>query len=161
MAEKDEELFRQGWELFTRIFMKYDALEKSPLDLGSGERFSATQIHLVEAVGKGKGKTVTGLSQYFMVTKGAISQTVSQLVKMGYLRRVKRADNDKEILLELSDKGWAAFELHERYNQTTIAELNQLKEKYNPDEMQAFISILNDVDQILSGFVVEEKKRSL
>jgi DNA-binding MarR family transcriptional regulator len=159
VTENDEELIRRGWEIVTRIFMKYDALEKSPLDLGTGDRFSATQIHLVEAVGKGKGKTVTTLSQYFMVTKGAISQTVSQLVKMGYLMRVKRADNDKEVLLELSEKGWAAFELHERYNQTTIAELNRLKEKYSPDELQAFIDILNDVDQLLTGFVVEEKQR--
>jgi DNA-binding MarR family transcriptional regulator len=159
MSESDHDLIRQGWEIFTRIFMKYDALEKSPLDLGAGEPFSATQIHMIEAVGKGKGKTVTALSHYFRVTKGAISQTASQLVNLGYLTRIKRANNDKEIILELSEKGWLAFDLHEKYNQSTVAELYQLEEKYSREELQAFINILNDVDQMLMGFVSEEKQR--
>lgn len=159
MSESDHDLIRQGWEIFTRIFMKYDALEKPPLVLETGDAFSATQIHMIEAIGKGRGKTVTALSHHFMVTKGAISQTISQLVNMGTLTRIKRANNDKEIILELSEKGWLAFDLHEKFNQSTVAELYRLEEKYSREEIQAFINILNDVDQMLMGFVSEEKQR--
>ncbi len=159
MVNTDQELFRQGWEIFTRIFMKYDVLEKSPLDLGIGEKFNATQIHLIEAIGKGKGRTVTALSHYFMVTKGAISQIVSQLHKMGYITKTKRVGNDKEIILELTEKGWMAFNRHEKYNQPTIAELLKLQEKYSQEEIQAFLSILTDIDKMLMGFVMEEKQR--
>ena len=150
---------REGWELFTRMFMKYDVLEKSPLDLGTGDRFSGAQIHLVEAIGKGKGETVTALSHYFMVTRGAISQIVSQLHKMGYLTKAKRVGNDKEIILHLTEKGWLAFDGHEKYNQATVTELMQLREKYSQAELQVFIRILNDVDRMLMGFVVEETQR--
>ena len=159
MAKTDQDLMRQGWELFTRIFLKYDVLQKSPVDLGTGDRFNGAQIHMIEAIGKGYGQTVTALSGYFMVTKGAVSQIVSRLHALGYVAKTKRAGNDKEIILELTDKGWLAFRRHEAYNESTVAGLRQLRNKYSQAEILAFLNILNDVDQLLLGVVAEEKER--
>lgn len=159
MTEKDQDLLRQGWDLFTRMFMKYDVLEKSPVDIGSGDRFNGAQIHMIEAIGKGHGKTVTALSGYFMVTKGAVSQIVTRLHKMGYVTKTKRKGNDKEIILELTGKGRVAFDMHEKYNESTVAELMKLRQKYSPEDILVFLNILNDVDRMLMGFVAEEKKR--
>jgi len=159
MAETDQELLREGWELFTRMFMKYDVLEKAPVDFGDGQRFNGAQIHMIEAIGKGYGKTVTGLSDYFMVTKGAVSQIVSWLHKMGYVSKIKRKGNDKEIILELTGKGEQAFEAHEKYNGSTVAKMMQLRQKYSQAEIVAFLNILNDVDHMLMSFVEDEKKK--
>jgi len=159
MTEMDQDLLRQGWELFTRIFMKYDILEKSPVDIGTGERFNGAQIHMIEAIGKKYGMTVTALSGYFMVTKGAVSQIVTRLHKMGYVTKTKRKGNDKEIILELTGKGRVAFDMHEKYNESTVAELMKLRQKYSPEDILVFLNILNDVDRMLMGFVAEEKKR--
>ena len=65
-------IMQDGLAIFTRILMKYDALEKEPLDMGNGEKLSAVNIHTIEAIGKEYGKTVTTLSEYFMITKGAV-----------------------------------------------------------------------------------------
>lgn len=157
--ETDEDLLREGWELFTRIFMKYDVLEKSPVDFGAGHRFYGAQIHMIEAIGKGYGNTVTALSGYFMVTKGAVSQIISRLHKMGYVAKTKRKGNDKEIILKLTEKGRTAFRLHEKYNESTVTQLMQLREKYSQAEIAAFLSILNEVDRMLMTVVAEEKKR--
>ena len=159
MTEMDQDLLRQGWELFTRIFMKYDVLEKSPVDIGTGERFNGAQIHMIEAIGKKYGKTVTALSGYFMITKGAVSQIVTKLYKMGYVTKTKKKGNDKEIILDLTEKGRKAFEIHEKYNESTMPELMKLGQKYSHEEILAFLNILNDVDRMLMGFVAEEKKK--
>ena len=158
MPENDQDLMRGGWEIFTRIFMKYDILEKAPIDLGTGDKLNAAQVHMIEAIGKGCGNTVTRLSAYFIVTKGAVSQIVSRLHQLGYIAKTKRQGNDKEIILELTGKGRAAFALHEKYNEATVAALMQLREKYSPAEIQAFLSILSDIDGMLLGFVSEERK---
>jgi DNA-binding MarR family transcriptional regulator len=68
---------REGWELLTRLLMKYDLMAKIPFDCGR-ERISRTQLHMIEAIGKGRGRTVTSLADYFMVTKGAVSQVVKK-----------------------------------------------------------------------------------
>lgn len=150
---------QQGWDLFTRIFMKYDVLQKSPVDLGAGDRFNGAQIHMLEAIGKGRGKTVTELSHYFMVTKGAVSQIVSRLHARGFVAKTKREGNDKEIILELTDNGQRAFWRHETYNAATVAAVSHLMNKYSQAEIQAFLNILNDVDKMLLGFVAEAKNR--
>jgi DNA-binding MarR family transcriptional regulator len=157
--EKDQDLLQEGWGLFTRIFMKYDVLEKEPIDIGNGDKLNAAQIHLIEAVGKGYGKTVTTLSGYFMITKGAVSQVVSKLHEMGYVAKTKRKGNDKEIILELTEKGWMAFVIHEKYNESTISDLMQFRDKYSEGEIVSFLKILNDIDHLLSKFITEEKKK--
>ncbi len=159
VTEKDQHLLQEGWALFTRIFMKYDILEKSPIDLGTGEKLSAVHVHMIEAIGKGYGITVTALSGYFMITKGAVSQVISKLQKMGYVNKTKRKGNDKEIILRLTEKGQGVFELHEKNNASTISDLMKLKEKYSQAEILAFLNILNDVDGLLSKFIAEEKQQ--
>ena len=159
MTEMEKELVRQGWELFTRIFMKYDILEKSPIDLGTGDKLNAAQIHMIEAIGKGYGETVTTLSDHFMITKGAVSQIVTKLHSLRYITKTKRSGNDKEIILKLTDKGQLAFDLHEKYNRSTLNNVTQLMEKYSQEDVQAFLKILKDIDLMLTGFIEEEKKK--
>jgi len=157
MTKTDQDLMRQGWELFTRMFMKYDVVQKSPVDLGTGDRFNGAQVHMLEAIGQGRGRTVTELSGYFMVTKGAVSQIVSRLTAMGYVAKTKRAGNDKEIILKLTGKGRLAFRRHAAGNEATVAELMQLRKKYSRAEIAAFLNILSDVDRMLLGAVAEQK----
>src|SRR5215470_1752708 len=114
-----EKLMVEGQAVFNRIFLKHEALEKEPLDLGNGDKLHGSQIHMIEAIGKEYSKTVTKLSEYFKVTKGAVSQIVSKLHKDGYLTRTKQTGNDKEIILGLTKKGWKAFDVHETLNETT------------------------------------------
>ena len=159
MTDTEKELLEKGWALFTRIFMKYDILEKTPIDLGTGDKLSAVHVHTIEAIGKHYGNTVTTLSSYFMVTKGAVSQVITRLYQKGYVRKTRRKGNDKEIILELTVKGRRAFDLHEQYNAATLADMQHLSDKYSPAELQSFINILSDIDGMLVKFVAEEKKQ--
>ena len=159
MNTTDLERLQEGWAIFTGIFMKYDILEKAPIDLGTGDKLNAAQIHMLESIGKGYGRTVTSLSDHFMITKGAVSQIVSKLHKLGYITKTKRKGNDKEIILELTSKGQMAFGLHEKYNEGTLEDLMRLREKYSQEELQAFLNILKDIDGMLMKFVTVEKKR--
>ena len=124
MNDKTKDFMQEGLALFTRILMKYDVIEKEPLDMGNGERLPASHIHMIEAIGKEYGKTVTTLSEYFMITKGAVSQMISKLHKDGYVSKIKKKGNDKEIILELTKKGWKAFELHEKLNESAMGNLD-------------------------------------
>lgn len=152
-------MIQQGLALFTRILMKYDALEKEPLDMGNGDKLHASHIHTIEAIGKEYGKTVTALSEYFMITKGAVSQVISKLHKNGYISKIKKKGNDKEIILELTKKGWKAFELHEKINGAVMDDLMQVGDKYSSAEVTSFLKMLGDIDLLFSQFIANEKKK--
>jgi DNA-binding MarR family transcriptional regulator len=159
MEKKLKILIQEGVALFTRILMKYDVMEKVPIDIGDGYRLNASHIHMIEAVGKGYGKTVTALSGYFMITKGAVSQIISKLYNKGYITKTKRKGNDKEIILELTEKGWKAFECHEEYGETAMNDVMQIGNKYDEGELNSFLNILKDIDLLFGKFIAEEKKK--
>jgi len=152
-------IMQDGLAIFTRILMKYDALEKEPLDMGNGEKLSAVNIHTIEAIGKEYGKTVTALSEYFMITKGAVSQVITKLHKDGYVSKAKKKGNDKEVILELTKKGWKAFELHEKLNEAAMGDWTQIRNKYSADEAASFLRILGDIDLLFSQLIANEKKK--
>lgn len=161
MNENDKELMQEGWALFTRIFMKYDILEKEPINIGEGDKLYAAHAHMIEAVGKGYGETVTSLSDYFMITKGAVSQIISKLYSKGYITKTKRKGNNKEVILKLTNKGWKAFEHHEKNGESTMDELIQIRNKYDEGELRSFLNILNDIDLLFSKFIAEGKKKDV
>ena len=143
---KQTKLIQKGFEAITRIFMKYDVLGKRPVDIGNGIKISASNIHTIEAIGKGYGTTVTSLSNYFMITKGAVSQVVSKLQKDGYIK--KTDSNSKTIILELTDLGKLANKYHDKYNEAFLQKLVLLENKYSISEIESFINILTEIDGI-------------
>lgn len=132
---------------FTRIFMRYDALQKRPIEVESGTSLPAAQIHTIEAIGKGHGQTVTTLATHFAISKSAVSQIVAKLVQQGYLLRTKAKGNDKEVLLRLTPKGRKAFQKHERTLAASLSGVLALEKHYSVPEIQSFVSILGDVDR--------------
>jgi len=147
---KQTKLIQKGFEVITRIFMKYDILGKRPVDIGNGIKINASNIHTIEAIGKGYGNTVTSLSNYFMITKGAVSQVVSKLQNDGYIKKIE--SNSKTVILELTDLGKSANKYHDKYNESIIQKLVLLENKYSFSEIEAFMSILTDIDEIFGEY---------
>lgn len=156
----DASLAREANSLFDRIFMKYHIIEKKPYDIGDGNKLFAAQMNMIEAIDKNFGKTVTTLSEYFMISKGAVSQIVTKLSINGYISKTKKEDNDREIILTLTDKGRKVLEFNKAYDEVAVKEMAKLRKKYSTEELHSFLSILKDVDVVLGELIAEEKKKS-
>lgn len=141
---------REGQELLTKLLMKYDLMSKTPFDCGR-ERISRSQLHMIEAIGKGYGRTVTSLADYFMVTKGAVSQVIKKLCCGGFVAKEK--GEGKEILLRLTKKGLRAFDLHESYADA-LPELAAFAANYSEKEIRIFLRVLRDLDEMSSRIFV-------
>jgi DNA-binding MarR family transcriptional regulator len=161
MTAKERMLMREGQELFTRILMKFDLMEKIPFVFGR-EPISRAQLHMIEAIGKGYGTTVTALAEYFMITKGAVSQLVSKLCAKDFVFKSKSSGGGKEIPLELTKKGWEAFRVHEGYNEFG-PDIVAFSKKYTEEELRAFLGVLRGLDEFSGTLftVLAEKGKKL
>jgi DNA-binding MarR family transcriptional regulator len=159
MDGKKEALIGEGWAFFTRLLLKSDFAERQPVDFGGAVKLNAAHIHIIEAIGKEYGNTVTSLSGYFRITKGAVSQIVTKLFKAGFIRKIKRKGNDKEIILELTPKGWKAFAAHEKRNEASMRYLIQTGKKYSEREIRSFLTILKEIDRLFDGFPAGAQNR--
>jgi DNA-binding MarR family transcriptional regulator len=157
MTEKAKRRWMQeGTALFDRMFMKYEVMQKKPLDLGNGVKIHSAQIHMIEAVGKGYGNTVTALSGFFMITKGAVSQIVTKLCTEGYVRKTRKTGNDKEIILKLTEKGWKTFRRHREYDKPAVRGIQRIGKRYSEQEIRSFLDILEDIDRIFGRYTGKE-----
>jgi DNA-binding MarR family transcriptional regulator len=154
MAHKDKYV-QKGFEVFTKMFMKYDIFGSRPLDIGGGIKMNASSVHTIEAIGKSYAKTVTSLSEYFMITKGAVSQVISKLHKEGYIRKVP--GNNKEVILELTDSGRQVVKSHDKYNRSVVKKIKAIEDKYSQKEWESFLNILTNVDTLFAEFIEEIK----
>lgn len=103
-------------ETFLRIINKFKTLEKIPIDHGTGDLLYASEINTLEIIGKCSGINMTQLAQKRGVTKGAVSQIVSKLVKKQLVSKNQAPGSDKELSLRLTRAGEIAFENHEKFH---------------------------------------------
>lgn len=109
-----------------KLVNQYNKLEKMPFDTGLGDFLYPSELNMIEAIQSGKGKTVTELCEHFGITKGAVSQTISKLIKRGYVSKERSIHNRKEVLIELTEKGKTAFDRHEEFHRQMDESMTQL-----------------------------------
>ncbi|MFH2063940.1 MAG: MarR family transcriptional regulator [Pseudomonadota bacterium] len=139
---------------FYRLMNKLNELEKSAYDFGVEEKLYPSEIHTIEAIGNNSGINVTELAKNLCITKGAVSQMIGKLHKRGFINRVRSMDNDKEVLLILTDKGKKAFEGHERFHNGMYTDFAGLL-KTIPNEQ---IDFLKTVLEAAESYIEQYRK---
>jgi DNA-binding MarR family transcriptional regulator len=104
-------------ETFLRIINKFRELEKIPIDHGTGDLLYASEINTLEIIGDSPGINLTQLAQKKGVTKSAVSQIVTKLVKKQLVAKNQSPDHEKVFFLELTDLGKVAYENHEKFHE--------------------------------------------
>lgn len=136
-------------ETFLRIINKFKALEKIPIDHGTGDLLYASEINTLELIGKFSGINMTQLARKRGVTKGAVSQTVTKLVKKQLVTKNQAPDNDKVLSLELTKAGKVAFENHEKFHAKYDS---PIIDKLNGMSAEQF-TLITDTFEMLEGTI--------
>ena len=97
-----------------RVANKLRVINKNSFDYGTGESINTFDIHIIDAIGRGYGRNVTDLADWFYVTKGAISQVVSRLNQGGYINKDRNPVYCREVVLSLTAKGEIALSGYEK-----------------------------------------------
>jgi len=145
-------LFQDIAAQFVRVMNTYNALEKTPLDFGTNELLYPSEIHTIEAIGKNHGINVTELGDTLGVTKGAVSQKVTRLVRKGLVTKVKAPFSEKEVSLKLTDKGWMAFEGHEKFHMGIYADFIKHIDAFSVDEVKRFGEIMKKLGDHIESY---------
>lgn len=143
----DQSRYQNLLPLLWSFLRKLNRLQAAPRDYGLGELLSAAEIHTLEAIGKHPGSNVSDLARLMEVTKGAMSQTLDRLAGKGLLARRRREGNGKEVLPELSARGWQAFAGHEAYHARFDSGLAAELEELSPTEYAFLERILRRLNQ--------------
>ncbi len=106
-----------------RVARGFEEFNKKPRDYGTGDLLFPSEMSVIKATGETSSDNITKLSNKLGVSKSAVSQIVKKLEKKKYIRRYKSEGNNKEVLLELLDKGTVALRKDRLYHNTVDAPL--------------------------------------
>jgi DNA-binding MarR family transcriptional regulator len=140
---------------FTRTNNKLNRLEKRAVNFGTGEKLFASELHVIEAVGKKQTNTVTALCSQFGVTKGAVSQIISKLEKKGCVLKERNREDGKEIDISLTEKGWEAFKFHEDLHKEMDKELFEFIKTIPENRLSDFLELLVHIEKYVDRFLAK------
>jgi DNA-binding MarR family transcriptional regulator len=136
-------------DLMHKLSSKIQNREKRPNDFGTGDILYRFEIHVINAIYKNPQTTVSELSKILCVTKGAISQIISKLIRKDFITRVKDPVSNKKIYLTVTQKGTFIAERHIMFHKKMIAEMAGMLGDNKKETIALFLKFLRTLDSKL------------
>ena len=141
---------------FERAFHKYAAYESQPHDFGVGFPLTQNEIHAVVVVCENEGMSLGELAKRRGVTKGAMSQLVSRLVRKGLLVKETAAHSASCVALRPTELGRKAHNNHSQARKTMGKTIDQeLFSDMGEEEMKRIAQKLNRFAELLDAEMEE------
>lgn len=90
--------------------------DKYTNDYGTGELYTALEVHTVSRIEDHPGISVTEIAEQTNRTKGAVSQIITKLESKGLIRREKNPENPRKVCLYVTPEGLELSRKHKEYD---------------------------------------------
>lgn len=135
---------------FKRLIHILTTGKKTSKEYGGVPLYKA-EVHILEIIGKNPGITGSDIAKKMEVTKGAISQIISKLLKKDLMEKRIYEDNMRIHELHLTPQGLGVFEQHILHEQRLIDSILEDLKKCSEKDINAFTSIVDS----LADYIVE------
>ena len=112
-----EEIFNN---LLVMLFNEILDVEQKALITGSFKEISINDMHIIDAIGVKEPKNMGTVAKAMTVTMGTLTTAINNLVKKGYVTRVRSAEDKRVVLISLTDKGRSAYEKHADFHRRMV-----------------------------------------
>ena len=108
-------------DLLVMLFNEILDVEQKALITGIFKEISINDMHIIDAIGIGEPKNMSTVAGEMAVTVGTLTTAINNLVKKGYVSRVRSEQDKRVVLLSLKDKGLSAYEKHAAFHQKMVS----------------------------------------
>ena len=136
-------------EILVRLFRSIMDVEEKAIITQEFQDITNNDMHIIEAVGLGKGNNMTTIAKKMKITVGSLTTSMNSLVKKHYVER-NRSEEDRRIVnITLTEKGIKAYkhheEFHEKMSQAAISEMSE-------DEVKVLLKSLNNLSKFFHSY---------
>ena len=150
-----EETIRHMTGRLARIVNKHVRIESIPVPVSDGIRLSPGEIRFIQTIGDNEGTNVMTLGKRMGITKSAVSQMVGKLEKKGFALKRPAADNNKEILVFLTQAGKDAYTVHKEFHERHQRNLIDRLEEFSDTQIATAAMILSVVETVADERMTE------
>ncbi|AGY81803.1 MarR family winged helix-turn-helix transcriptional regulator [Carnobacterium inhibens] len=141
-----DELIPEINSYLVTIFNEIMTIEEGALQSSTFKDISIKEMHTIEAIGMYGVHTTTEVSKKLSVTVGTLTVSVNNLVKKGYVERIRNDDDRRVVKLGLTKKGRLLYRLHNKFHRDMVKET---LEGLNKEEAEMLIKGLQNLHVFL------------
>ena len=124
------DLYESMNEFLVGIFKDIMDIEEKAIITSEFKDITNNDMHIIEAIGISEPKNMSTVAKSLSVTIGTLTIAMNNLVKKGYVERVRSQEDRRVVLLSLSKKGRKAYEHHKVFHNNMIqATVDKLTEE--------------------------------
>ena len=96
-------------EVLVKLFNEIMDIEAKAIITPEFKDITNNDMHVIEAVGIEEPRNMSSVAKSLSITVGTLTISVNNLVKKGYIHRVRSNEDRRVVLISLTDKGKKAF----------------------------------------------------
>ena len=136
-------------EVLVKLFNEIMDIEAKAVITEEFRDISNNDMHIIEAIGKEGARSMSAVAKSLSVTVGTLTIAINNLVKKGYVDRVRSEEDRRVVLISLSGKGEKAFNHHKRFHEEMVqATLEGLDEK----QTEVLVLALQNLSRFFRGY---------
>lgn len=110
-------------DILVNLFQEIMDIEEKALITAEFKNISVNDMHIIEAIGTGEPKNMSTVAMLMSVTVGTLTIAINNLVKKGYVSRVRSEEDRRVVLIFLTEKGKRAYQHHREFHDGMVKAL--------------------------------------
>ena len=110
-------------DILVNLFQEIMDIEEKALITAEFKNISVNDMHIIEAIGTGEPKNMSTVAKLMSVTVGTLTIAINNLVKKGYVSRVRSEEDRRVVLIFLTVKGKRAYQHHREFHDGMVKAL--------------------------------------
>ena len=110
-------------DILVNLFQEIMDIEEKALITAEFKNISVNDMHIIEAIGTGDPKNMSTVAKLMSVTVGTLTIAINNLVKKGYVSRVRSEEDRRVVLIFLTEKGKRAYQHHREFHDGMVKAL--------------------------------------
>ena len=110
-------------DILVNLFQEIMDIEEKALITAEFKNISVNDMHIIEAIGTGEPKNMSTVAKLMSVTVGTLTIAINNLVKKGYVSRVRSEEDRSVVVIILTEKGKRAYQHHREFHDGMVKAL--------------------------------------
>ena len=110
-------------DILVNLFQEIMDIEEKALITAEFKNISVNDMHIIEAIGTGEPKNMSTVAKLMSVTVGTLTIAINNLVKKGYVSRVRSEEDRRVVLIFLTEKGKREYQHHREFHDGMVKAL--------------------------------------
>jgi DNA-binding MarR family transcriptional regulator len=122
-------------QLYFKSIKEFNEFESSPRDFGTGDLLYSSEIHTLQAIGNNANINLSELAEILGISKSGVSKFIEKLLNKEVITKGNPLNNKKEVVFNLTKKGWTAYSGHQNFSEQTFNSIYNILSRLDANQL--------------------------